>query len=272
MLVPLATLTLILAIAAYIGWRVKRANRAPDDQPGKPPASRDYAALAARICALRPVRTTILMPDPTLPAGALTDTCVGGVRVLGRGESWPVNDDGEPLEALMQVNVAQIADPPAELQGVAFVAIFWDPAAIADEYCPIGHVREYTSLADLVPVTNAPPTELRPFPVRLMPMRDRANHEATLEVVTDYTEWTSEELDFLNEAMEEVEEAKGDISWQCKVGGWPASIQDDIDRPLTLQVGYDKIARINLADTGCLYLWRVRKGAGWEWESDLQFY
>ena len=237
-----------------------------------PPAMRDYVALAADLGHRLALPTAILQPDPSLPPGEPTETRVGGVLMLGRGESWPRNDAGVPMQGLMQINVAQLPNPPAELQGVAFVAVFWDRSGIARDR-HVGHVREYASLADLVPAVAPPePKPLKDFPVRFLAIQERAPLSMLLAEVPDYREWADAEADQLWEALESLESADAELSYQCKVGGWPASVQDDIDRPVTLQVGYDDVARINLVDAGCLYLWRVQKDGEWVWESDLQFY
>ena len=211
-----------------------------------------------------------LLPGPALQPEDVRATYIGAVRVLGEGEQWP-QCDGVAMVGLAQFNLLEAPYVPEDLQGLALVSVFMvlgSPFRV--------EVRGYKSLEELVGATGAPPVPegWRPCGAQArlgddFPSFAPGPPYEGLAVQEVPAAW---EVALLDAVQAVADELPDDLRWGPKLGGWPAPVQDPLERPLGLQIGYENGARINLVDTGCVYAWRSMKDGQEVWETDFQFY
>jgi hypothetical protein len=234
----------------------------------------DCRALASKLYELSKdvARSTMLIPDADLPADGHLGSRLGNVLALGVDETWPTTAEGVPLDGLMQVDLTALPYVPPELQGLAFLTVFWDQDGLGDGGS-VALVREYTDLTKLRPVnpSEALPSERDAVPVHLVEWVDCFSLYHLLQLVPDFSEQGDEFFQELDRELGAIsEETQGDVM-SSKVGGWPAPTQEPVARPVTLQVASDYDIGLNLVDGGSLYCWRVQTPDGWKWEFELQF-
>ena len=201
--------------------------------------------------------------------------------LLGRpDESWPVSD-GRPMWPACQVLVGELpAAPPAALADVALVTVFIDLIELPFDR-PNGdgwELRTYATTDGLVPlvepervVPERRPEEghqVKPFPVLWRPRVELPSR--------DETPW---ELRDVRDALE-VDDAL--TAWSdlggLKVGGWPRTIQSEVDWSLdgvgrvadadfVLQIDSSEKAELWIGDAGAAYVaWSPTYGWLLSWQ------
>ena len=118
--------------------------------------ARSRAASLARIGAFRPPE------DPRA-------SWAGQVRVARAGETWPLAG-GEPMLALVQLNLTEAPVLPPALEGLALVTMFVAPRELTH-----WALRAYESLDGLVEL-EAPQRPFGAQPIRWEPECDYADH------------------------------------------------------------------------------------------------
>jgi Domain of unknown function (DUF1963) len=197
-------------------------------------------------------------------------------------EDWP-RTDGDPMLALLQVIVRELPAVPEQLRDVAALTLFVGPFALpvnepnGVNWC----LRTYPTLDELEPqeaptparagdpkLAKGEPTAYRPFPVRW--------HE-----VTDWPSDDSLPPDY-RDAWNDVHE-KGSAAVRTheglKVGGWPSTVQSDVqwwegeerldDVEFVLQVDSNEKTGFEVGYGGVLYVGRGRGTGTWHcsWQS-----
>lgn len=225
----------------------------------------------------------LLQPKRELPIRSPLTTILGDVRCGLPGETWPMYG-GSPMVGLGQINLKESLFVPEILADLAFITVFMARGKEAD--WPIDFpidgdknrekwvVRAYRSLEGLVSYAEAPPPVFHPCAVVPEVFQDPApNHFAAARATVEklgldgaYAEWIEEEIC-------DIEEERGQIRWGTKIGGWPAPIQDDIERPLAFQLGSEGATGIHWIDAGCAYFWRSKSEVGKDsWSMEIEFY
>jgi uncharacterized protein YwqG len=210
------------------------------------------------------------------------ESTIGGVHLGLPGEAWPLDDAGEPMAGLAQLNLAAAPWRPPQLEGIAAVTIFVarDDDTFAVPAGPSGDgwlLRAYPSLDGLVHLAvprggNAG----RPRRLSWEAVQDLPAYDDLVNLV---------DADLLERLLDgrEVEDAIGGPTSGTKLGGWPSLIQSEIEwsdasggparEPVfCLQVDSSEEATLNLWDGGVLYVGR-RPGPGSpEWVAEAQFF
>lgn len=198
-------------------------------------------------------------PDPAAPAGP-TDTIVGAVRALGRGESWP-----KGLRGAMQINLTAMPYVPAELRGLAFVSVFWNDKTMQ------ATVREYSSIDDLEEVSPVGPAMAKqPAGVRLEQVSEpEPTFYDTTERIPGWADRSREWQKAFSQRVIQLTEADPRL-YLCKLGGWAAPVQASAETPITLQLGTDATVQMAFEDDGCVFGWRTVKKEKAVWKLELE--
>ncbi len=203
----------------------------------------------------------------------------GRVSVGSEGELWP-RFRGRPLAPICQINLSQLRERPAALDGIAFMTVFVTPdfAYIdtfhADEPMPTDDIgwclRSYASLDRLVPL-KAPALDRCP---RAFPM-------SFGKVVDDYPTH-----DLLPRDMpDDLQERYYDLGWEqnwanTKLGGWPSCCQSEPNWDYSpemegfefaLQIASEPKAEWSWGDGGVICIARHRTQRS-RWALDWQCY
>ena len=194
---------------------------------------------------------------------------MGQVLLGAPGETWPTSE-GRPMWGVCQIRVDELpAAAPAGLDGVELVTIFVDLLELPFD-TPNGtgwEIRAYPSIDALVPLLEPEREDddlgVRPFPVLWrarvdMPSHDDAPDDAYREYFTSLEEWPEA------------------AAYGLKVGGWPATVQNEVtwtlageeDVEFVIQVDTDEKSRVMIGDAGLAYFGRTPSGR-WlmEWQS-----
>ena len=188
------------------------------------------------------------------------------------GEEWPTHE-GRPLWGVCQIRVDELpAAAPSALDDIELVTIFIDLLDLPYD-SPNGEgweLRTYASVDALVPLLEperhqkeGEELDVRPFPVLWrahvdMPARDEAPEDTYRDFLDGLEEWPTL------------------ASYGLKVGGWPATVQSEVQWTLAgteevefvIQVDTDEKSRVMIGDAGLAYFGRTASGR-WlmEWQS-----
>ena len=157
----------------------------------------------------------------------------GAVRVGLPGEGWP-SQDGESMLALLQVNVSELPFMPQVLEGIRVVTLFVGPRNLPVQQ-PNGTnwaLRAYRDASSLVELAEPSPARAGDPKARkgetgaysCLPVRWRG--------VEDYPsrdDWPFDRLDEYDALEEELGEAMPRPHDGIKVGGWPTTVQHEVD-------------------------------------------
>jgi hypothetical protein len=203
------------------------------------------------------------------------------VTVARADEDWPLSD-GDPMLALLQVVVGELPVVPDPLRDIAALTLFVGPFAlpVAEPNGANWCLRAYATLDELAPLDTPTParagnpklanhelTRYRPFPVRW-------------HAVTDWPSYDSVPPEY----QEAWDQAEGDETATVnhdglKVGGWPSTVQSDVewwesderldDVDFVLQVDSDEKTGFQVGYGGILYVGRRRGSGTWHcsWQS-----
>jgi hypothetical protein len=193
------------------------------------------------------------------PEPVAVETLLWGVRIGRAGEPWPVAPDGQPMQGLAQLNLADAPFVPPALARVAALAVFVarDGDGLAIPHGQPGDtwvVRAYATLDGLAPAAG-PANPVRPRRVAWERIDDVPAYEDLIELI---------DVDALDELLdgEEPEDAIGSPADGLKVGGWPALLQGELgwapdEAVFVLQVDSDtEGGGMSLWGDGVLYLGR----------------
>ena len=141
----------------------------------------------------------------------------GKVSFCEPGEGWPMQD-GVPMEALAQINVASLLFTPPELEDVEFIAIFINSKELPYEQ-PNGvnwALRAYKDISKLVPLEQRhTETAIKSFPM------------FARSVTEDFPSW-EDCVESIPDEFEENYDEKFPTSEGFKIGGWPFLVQSEI--------------------------------------------
>lgn len=182
------------------------------------------------------------------PPSTPRSSWLGAVLLGAPGESWP-ESDGRPLAPACQILVEELpAAAPAPLADIALLTLFLDLPDMPENNAQHGdgwELRTYATVDDLVPVNAPEPGDAhpRPFPVLWRPRTELPR--GTKSRTSCSTPGTS--------SMTTIPIPTCSTSTASKVGGWPRTIQSDIDWPakdteFVLQVDSDEKAQIAIVD------------------------
>lgn len=201
---------------------------------------------------------------PSTPRSSWT----GGVLLGAPGETWP-ESGGRPLWPACQILVEELpAAPPAALADVALLTLFFDLVDMPYEH-PRGErweLRTYPTTDGLVPlvepereVSGRRPEEdfqVRPFPVLWRPRTELPSDD---DVPFDLQDVWEE----FQDATEYEDGGPLDLSG-LKVGGWPQTIQSEVewylgdqrvdDAEFVLQVDSDEKTGFVIVGSGTAYV------------------
>lgn len=141
----------------------------------------------------------------------------GRVAVGLPGDVWP-ESDGQPMQALCQINLTELPLRPPGLEELAFLAIFISSDELPSN-TPNGKgwcLRVYKDLGSLVPLE---PVETRSS-IKLALLRPTVV-DADYPCWEDVAEICPEEIE--NDYLDRFENVSG-----IKLGGWPTLIQSEI--------------------------------------------
>ena len=191
---------------------------------------------------------------------------IAGDFIMHKDEKWP-NINGEQLDPILQINVDELPFAPNQLKKYKLVTIFINLNSYEKtrEFKNNFEIRTYTTLNEL---------EKRKCPI--------SNHLKTFEINWEEKIDTPslEELVWLEGNPERrlpmsdvFYEMKLEEHWnsQTKVGGWPYSIQHELDMEsenYILQIGSEEKAKLNWTDSGIVYI-GINNG---DWIIEHQFY
>ena len=191
------------------------------------------------------------------------------------GESWPRSGE-RPMWPLCQVLVEELpAAAPAPLAEVALLTLFIDLIRLPHESANGDgwQLRTYATTDGLVPLIEpdreASEHDVRPFPVIWRPRLELPSRDDTPFELLD-----------LRDELDERDTA-GELSnlGGLKIGGWPETVQSEVDwwlagkgrvddAEFVLQVDSDETAHLWIADSGVIYLgWSPRAGWLLTWQS-----
>ena len=214
------------------------------------------------------------------PEPVAVESTLSGVHLALAGEDWPLDDDGEPMAGLAQLNLIDAPFRPPELDGIAFVTIFVgrDDDTLVVPAGPSGDgwlLRTYASLDNLdhfaVPRGG---NAGRPRRLAWQQVWDLPAYEDLVNLV---------DTDVLDRLLggREVEDAIGSPESGTKLGGWPTLLQSEIEWPggsdpgrvpvFCLQVDSAEHADLNLWDGGVLHVGCVPGDGPPIWVADAQF-
>jgi hypothetical protein len=153
------------------------------------------------------------------------ETLLWGVRVGGADEPWPLDPDGQPMQGLVQLNLADAPFVPPALAGVAALTVFVarDGDGLALPHGQPGDtwdVRAYATLDGLAPASG-PAGLVRPRRVAWERIDDVPAYEDLIELID------VDALDVLLDG-EEPEDAIGSPADGLKIGGWPSLVQGEL--------------------------------------------
>jgi len=222
------------------------------------------------------IPTTLFITDPTLKPQDPTSTWVGKVIVGAPGEEWPTYE-GRPMYGVCQLNLKEAPYVPDCLKEFSQICFFGigdtkHPDHIMPSWAGDWEIRTYRPGQDLVSYENppVPPPHWKPCSARPQVFTDYFSN--IYSWLSDShpnlsNHWRQQIEDYVDEILRpEINGAQNlpyEGEWGTKLGGWPAPVQDDIERPLAFQLGSEKDVGMYWGDQGCVYIWRTESG---EWE------
>lgn len=143
----------------------------------------------------------------------------GKVNVAAPGESWPMNNEGQPMHALCQLNIADLPFRPPGLDDIEMLTVFIGPDRLPSFNDPNGSswcLRAYTDRHHLIPLAQAQTGS----GMKSLPMRPQVLQQ-------DYPGWEDVAFDAPNGIGEKYYDMV-QINPGFKLGGWPSLIQSGI--------------------------------------------
>ncbi|MBR4310158.1 MAG: DUF1963 domain-containing protein [Akkermansia sp.] len=291
---------LLVSLGVYVYHR--RKSTVPAAIPGKTKKEKKHRAVDERVeAAIWELRNTLRKNAVVLRSTAATERPEGQVSCLGRvtwqlpGEECPVDEEGNPLQALATIFVPTMPEVPAALSQVALITIFAPVEAWSedsDEKPTLGCVfRVYSSLEGLVPcdyVSEELKTcVLTPEAVTndMPKWPDCGGGEATWDRILalekkhkiDYQEDICNIL-YMNLNKEkfparfEAAPAVHAIYETHKIGGYPTYAQDAPEMPegyeFVMQINYDDEAELYIGDCGSYYFYYHAEKNDWRVYAD----
>jgi hypothetical protein len=189
---------------------------------------------------------------------------------FGRGVGHPGEPvpkyNGKEMFPLLQVNVSELSFVPPELSETALLVVYHnrDSHPFGKPHGEGWLIREYSSLADLVPLPSSDEPEMvRPFPLRWTLVTDDAPGWEDAWSVVDMASVNEDD-----EARETFFSSFNRYS-ATKIGGYPSDIQHGVGLDgFVFQIGSEEKARWMWADNGIGYFFK--SDGQWRWE--CQFY
>lgn len=233
-------------------------------------------ALVGRLAEQSMLPCAVCLPDAAVPQED-SGTLLGAVRVGRPGEAWPLWK-GEPMAGICQLDLTAAPFVPPELEGFAFLALFFPVDARGEVMPPFTAgepdeflIRLYRVGEPLVRYTapRADYDTFRPMAVRYQTCKEMHTNPEALWNLRESHGLPQDVLDRLRARYQERFRATcGDsLPWRTKLGGWPAPIQSDTERPITFQVGDDireGEVGFSFGDGGCFSFWYDREHDRWE--------
>jgi len=279
------SLFVVLALYFYGLWSARRGDTCARSKAREWPAhAPPLREVAQSIIAKSALPACLLQPRRELPIISPVTTILGDVRCGLPGEAWPTYG-GAPMVGLCQLNLKESLFVPKILADLAFITVFMARGKESD--WPIDYpfegdkdrekwvVRAYGSLEGLVPYVKAPSPVFHPCAVEQSALQDPApNHSGVvLRATLEQLGLDGAYVERIEEEIYDIEEEQGEIRWGSKIGGWPAPIQSDIERPLAFQLGSEGATGIHWIDAGCAYFWRSKLDDGNDrWSLEIEFY
>jgi hypothetical protein len=212
----------------------------------------------------------------------------GAVRVALPDEGWPLQD-GEPMLALLQVNVGDLPAVPPALDGIALATLFVGPRELP-VHEPNGTkwaFRTYREAAGVIELDEPPPARAGDPKARKGDPGTYAALPIRWRVVEDYPsrdDWPFDRLAEYDALRDELGEDMPGPHDGIKIGGWPTTVQHEVDwgrLPATeapgpadiefvLQVDSDDRLGFGVGFGGVLYIGRSLVGGQETWHVDWQ--
>lgn len=186
------------------------------------------------------------------------------LRGVGRQDEGLPSWQGNPMFPLLQIRVDELPVIPPQLRDTALLVVFQNMSAIPFD-APHGEgwlIREYSSLADLVPLPRIE-TPYKPFPIQWRKVLDDAPDWCDGWEVMDLTAINGDEA-ATQRFFAEFNRYDG-----TKVGGYPTEIQHEVGvADFVFQIDSEPKAGWMWADRGVGYFHRATGG---EWRFSCQF-
>ncbi len=194
---------------------------------------------------------------------------IGGVTRGRPGETWPLDAEGRPMDAIAQVDFESC---PLRLEGL-------DEVAVVSVFCASGHwptiepsednwvAREYRRGEVLIPLPQPEGLAYNPVPATWAPIdTDYPDpDEWPAELGREAMQWSGEQYDNFC--------ARHRNQQGHKAGGWPFYVQSRPDWPPTarfvFQIAAEPLANMGLGDAGVMSFARTPSGI---WYADMQCY
>ena len=190
----------------------------------------------------------------------------GNVLVAKEEEVWP-EWKGKPLAPLVQFNLTEAKFVPERLRQFKLITVFIDEEDLPFDR-PMGEgwlVRGYESFEGLVPLKRPiAEFEIKPFPIRWEAATKEGPDFSLAGKFTDLSEFD------LFEETEEMYLKRYCSSERSKLGGYPATIQDELDfgmENFVFQISTEEKAHFMWGDAGIGYF-GLDKNGQWlfEWQ------
>jgi uncharacterized protein YwqG len=207
-----------------------------------------------------------------LPEYSMNESWIGDVYLFAPDEDAPMNEGGNPMHPLLQLCTEGLPYLPECLSETKLITVFVSDDLPMD-VTPNGHnwmLREYghdTKLTVKKPVY--PDWEVKPYPLKPLPVKQ------------DYPVWEDEIIsDDMSKEIIMLGKSKGVDYYDMvenidghKLGGYPAYIQNGVDYgegfEFVLQISTDEKARLNIVDSGNIYLAKNAESGEWMFYCDF---